>query len=170
MSNKPCRKSKFSQIRIVPGRLGSKRLCAAGLGIRGENRLEKSRSAWQLCTGACCRVKPRDMCSNLRMFDLGGTLHPPLWFLRYMKAAKEICRCAPCAHLWLPALFIERAKHHKPHRAFSLLRARVIFLSRTRSRFLSRSLAFLFSRSLAPSFSLSLSLTHTLSPIHTHTF
>ena len=68
-------------------------------------------------------------------------------------------------HLWLPALFIERAKHlHKPHRTVSLARAFVLFLSRTRSRFLSRSVAFLFSCSLAPSFSFSLSLSHT----HTH--
>jgi len=83
------------------------------------------------------------------------------------RQAKEICCRAPCAHLWLPALFIEREKHlHKPHHAFSLLRARVLFLSRTQSRFLSRSLAFLPSRSLAPSFSLS--LTHSLSHTHTH--
>jgi len=75
--------------------------------------------------------------------------------------------------LWLPALFIERAKHlHKPHRAVSLACALVLFLSRTRSRFpspsLSRSLAFLLSRSLAPSFFLSLSLSLSLSHSHTH--
>jgi len=121
-----------------------------------------------MCAAACCRVKPRDMCSHAcaclilvaRCTHLFGSYDA--W-----RQAKEISRLAPCAHLWLPALFIERAKHlHKPHRAFSLLRARVLFLSRTQSRFLTRSLAFLLSRSLAPSFFLSLSLS--LSHIHTH--
>jgi len=82
---------------------------------------------------------------------------------------------APCAHLWLPAFCIERAKHlHLPHRAFSFLRALSLLLSisislsLTRFPFLStdRSLACPLFLSLSPSlpFSVSLSPPHAPPP------
>jgi len=111
--------------------------------------------------------------TRLLMFDHDGTVHPPLWFLQCMKA-KEICRRAPCAHLWLPALFIERAKHlHLPHPAFSLSRARMLACSFSLALdldfSLARSFSFSLARSLLVSLARSLSFSLSLSLLQTHT-